>query len=153
MSIIDTSDEYICTYINDINNDTIYIYNLMYSEYIPSFSVCYNILLNANSPYVNFICENNICSTLEQNIMNAIKLFVETQLTITDAQYNILNLYLESLSINCNEKNNMFMIVCKLYDECCIEKIKELLSVHMGIDYGLDEYLDDYIKNILNKNK
>ena len=126
------------------NNDNDLLYNLCCDGiYIPSIKVILYILLQEKTNYVNMIVEPDMHGNVECNIMRSIELFLQKTKNISEIQYNIMNLYFESIdSLKFAERISMLILATQ------DTKLKKFLNIWIGIDEEADKMLDKLIDSI-----
>lgn len=93
------NEKSIIDWINNPNNTPKLIYDLRKnSDYIPTTSVCLNILENELINYVEMIVNYNMTYELEENIMKSIEMFLkEDDQNISELQYDIISIYIDAI--------------------------------------------------------
>ena len=89
----------IIDWINNSNNTPKLIYDLRKKDnYIPTTSVCLNILKNELFDYVEMVVIYNMTYELEENIMKSIEMFLkEDDKNISELQYDIISIYIDAI--------------------------------------------------------
>ena len=92
-------EKFIIEWINNSNNTPKLIYDLRKRDnYIPTISVCLNILENVLVDYVEMIVNYDMTYELEENIMKSIEMFLkEDDQNISELQYDIISIYIDAI--------------------------------------------------------
>jgi len=92
-------EKFIIEWINNPNNTPKLIYDLRKRDnYIPTTSVCLDILENVLIDYVEMIVNYDMTCELEENIMKSIEMFLkEDDQNISELQYDIISIYIDAI--------------------------------------------------------